>query len=254
MGLDNYIPIVSFVFLLCSFLMDKQDTMDWARAIERNSEALKGIVETLFAMLGLVADAVPVARLPHSVHRAVLRVLRPAESAVRRLVVIVARGLVVKLAPSRPMPAGPIGRGGGSRRASFQLFDPRKNFESLRRRTFARNPPRIHIFGSDPRVAALWAAPKPAVDPAPPPDGLVNAERLTRRLQALKLALEDLPRQARRLARWRVKRENMPNPKFKSPLRPGRPPGYRRKPVHEVDEVLAECHGLAFDAMKPDTS
>ncbi len=27
--------------------------MDWARAIERNSEALKGIVETLFAMLGL---------------------------------------------------------------------------------------------------------------------------------------------------------------------------------------------------------
>jgi hypothetical protein len=254
--LDNYIPIVPFVFLLCSYVMDKQDTMDWARAIERNSEALKGIVETLFAMLGLVADAVPAARLPHSVHRAVLCVLRPAESAVRRLVVIAARGLVVKLAPSRPMPAGPIGRGGGGRRASFQLFDPRKNFAALRqhRRRPARIAPRIHFFGSDPRVAALWPAPAPAPDPAPLPDGLVNAERLTRRLQALKLALEDLPRQARRLARWRVKRENMPNPKFKSPLRPGRPPGYRRKPVHEVDEVLAECHGLAFDAMKPDTS
>jgi hypothetical protein len=227
--------------------------MDWARAIERNSEALKGIVEVLFAMLGLAGDAT-VGRIPQSLHRAVLRVLRPAESAVRRLIVIAARGLVVKLAPSRPMPAGPIGRGGGGRRASFQLFDPRKNFAALRRRRFTRNPPRIHFFGSDPRVAALWPAPAPAPDPAPLPDGLVNAERLTRRLQALKLALEDLPRQARRLARWRVKRENMPNPKFKSPLRPGRPPGYRRKPVHEVDEVLAECHGLAFDAMKPDTS
>jgi hypothetical protein len=95
--------------------------MDWARAIERNSEALKGIVAALFAMLGL-AGAATVARLPHSVHRAVLRLLQPAESAVRRLVVIAARGLVVKLAPSRPMPSGPIEQGGRPR-PSFQLFD-----------------------------------------------------------------------------------------------------------------------------------
>ena len=39
-----------------------------------------------------------------------------------------------------------------------------------------------------------------------------------------------------------------------SPLRPGRPPGYRRKPIHEVDEVLIECDFLACEAMKPDTS
>jgi hypothetical protein len=228
--------------------------MDWARAIERNSEALKAIVETLFAMLGLDGTDV-VARIPQSLHRAVLRLLRPAESAVRRLVVIAARGLVVKLAPSRPMQARPIGKGGHSR-PSFQLFDPRKNFEALRqhRQTIARFAPRIHFFPYDPRVAALWPARPPAADPAPPPDGLVNAVRLTRRLQALKVALDDLPRQARRLARWRVRRENAQSPKFKSPLRPGHPPGYRRKPVHEVDEVLIECHGLACDAMKPDTS
>jgi hypothetical protein len=54
--------------------------MDWARAIERNSEALKGIVEALFAMLGLAGDAT-VARIPQPLHRAVLRVLQPAESA-----------------------------------------------------------------------------------------------------------------------------------------------------------------------------
>jgi hypothetical protein len=194
--------------------------MDWVKAIERNSEALNGIVAALFAMLEL-AGAATVSRIPQTLHRAVLRVLRPAESAVRRLVVIAARGLVVKAAPSRPMPAGPIGKGGGSRHPSFQLFDPRKNFESPHRRAFTRNPPRIHIFASDPRVAALWSAPQPMADPAPPPDGLVNTATA---------------------------------PKFKSPLRPGHPPGHRRKPVHEVDEVLIECHGLACDAMKPDTS
>ena len=227
--------------------------MDWARAIERNSEALNGIVAALFAMLGL-ADTEMVARIPHSIHRAVLRVLRPAESAVRRLVVIAARGLVVKLALSRPMPKGHMIRKGGTPRSSFQLFDRRKNFEALRRRRFTRMAPRIHFFGSDPRVAALWPARPPAAAPAPPPDGLVGAERLSRRLQALKFALDDLPRQARRLARWRVRREKAPSPKFKSPLRPGHPPGYRRKPVHEIDEILAECHGLACDALRPNTS
>jgi hypothetical protein len=143
--------------------------MDWARAIERNSEALKGIVEALFAMLGLAGDAT-VARIPQPLHRAVLRVLRPAESAMRRLVVIAARGLVVKLAPSRPMPKGPIIGKGGRSRPSFQLFDPRKSFAELRqhRRTATRNPPRIHFFGSDPRVATMWSAAPPLAAPAGP--------------------------------------------------------------------------------------
>jgi hypothetical protein len=229
--------------------------MDWDLAIKRNSEALKGIVEMLFAMLGLDGTDV-VTRLPRSVHSAVLRVLRPAESAVRRLIVIAARNVVVKLAPSRPVPAGHmIGKGGRSR-PSFQLFDSRKRFASLGpyRRGPMRNPPRIHFFGNDPRVMALWPAPRSVVDPPPPPDGLVNAERLSRRLQALKSALEDLPRQAKRLARWRQRREAAPSLKFLSPLRPGHPPGYRRKPIHEVDDVLIECDGLACDALRPDTS
>ncbi len=227
--------------------------MDWARAIERNSEALMGIVETLFAMLGLAGSATA-ARIPQPLHRAVLRVLHPAESALRRLIVIAARGLVVKLTPSRPMPAGPIIGKGGNSRFSFKLFDPRKSLAALREGTPPRMLPRIHVFGGNPRVAALWSSSRPAVVAAPSSDGLVSAEPLTRRLEALKLALNDLPRQARRLARWRLKRENIPSLKFKSPLRPGPPPGHRRKKVHEVDEVLAECHGLAWDALRPDTS
>jgi hypothetical protein len=230
--------------------------MDWARAIERNSEALKGIIEELFAMLGL-AGTDTVSRIPQPLHRAVLRVLRPAESAVRRLIVVAARGLVVKPSPSRPMPKGAIGKGGrkgGNLRPSFQLFDQRKNFARPFRRSAKRTVPRIHVFGSDDRLVTLWEARPRAAAPVPPPDGLMGAARLSRRLQALKLALEDLPRQARRLVRWRVRRENMQSPKFRSPLRPGPPPGHRRKPVHEVDEVLIECHGLACYAMEPDTS
>jgi hypothetical protein len=234
------------MFLFCSL---QGTAMDWNRAIKRNSEALVGIVAELFAMLGLVGEAA-ISRIPQPLRRAVLRVLRPAESAVRRLIVIAARGLVVKLAPSRPMPAGKvIGKGRGNSLPSFQLFDPRKNFNRSRRRKITRLIPRIHVFPYD--------SLRPAAPPAnalPPPDGLVDAQRLTRRLQALKSALDDLPRQAKRLARWRLRREKMPSPKFRSPLRPGRPPGHRKKPTHEVDEVLIECHGLAWDALKPDTS
>ena len=229
--------------------------MDWDLAIKRNSEALKGIIAALFAMLGL-ADDTTVGRIPKSLHSAVLLVLRPAESAVRRLIVIAARGLVVKVASSRPMPKGQIiGKGDGSRLPSFQFFDTRKYFPELcqRRVKYAKYPPRIHFFGPGSRVDDLWPSRPPKAAPAPP-DGLVNAKRLHRRLQALKSALEDLPHQAKRLARWRVRREAMPGLVFKSPLRPGPPPGRRKRQIHPIDEILANCHWLAWEAMKPDTS
>jgi hypothetical protein len=222
-------------------------------AIERNSEALRGILAALFAMLEQVGGATA-ARIPRPLHRGVLGVLRPAESAVRRLIVIAARGLAVKLAPSRPMPQGLIGRGRGNRLA-FRLFDPRKRFAPSRRGTGPRAIPRILIFGRDPRVVALWSSLAPgAASPPPPDDGCVNAHRLSLRLQAVKLALEDLPRQARRLVRLQARREKVPSLRLRSPMRPGRPPGHRRKPVREIDHVLAECHALAWDAMAPDTS
>jgi hypothetical protein len=228
--------------------------MDWDLAIKRNSEALKGIIAALFAMLGLVGEAAG-SRIPKPLHRAVLLVLRPAESAMRRLIIIAARGLVVKLAPSRPMPKGHMIGKGSTFRISFQLFDTRKDFPELRqhRIKYAKHPPRILFFGDDSRVDSLWPAPPPAVNPAPPTDGLVNAERLSQRLQALKSALEDLHGQARRMARWRMRRENAKAPKFRSPLRPGPPPGHRKRQIHPIDEILADCHWLAWDAMRTDT-
>lgn len=228
--------------------------MDWDLVIKRKSEALDAVVAGLFAMLELSGEAT-VSRLPRAVYFAVLRVLRPAESAVRRLIVIAARGLVVKVAPSRPMPKGhTITKGGGNRPPAFRLCDTRKGFPELRepRVKYAKHPPRILFFGPDSRIDDLWA--RPVAVPPPPSDGMVSAARLNRRLQALKAALDDLPRQAKRLARWRQRREAMPGPVFKSPLRPGPPPGRRKRHIHEIDDILADCHWLAWDAMRTDTS
>jgi hypothetical protein len=59
--------------------------MDWDASIERNRMVLVGIVSSLAAMLGLAGS------MPETVRTRVLRILRPAESAVRRLVFVMAR-------------------------------------------------------------------------------------------------------------------------------------------------------------------
>ncbi|MDP1702373.1 MAG: hypothetical protein Q8L53_15625, partial [Aestuariivirga sp.] len=147
-----------------------------------------------------------------------------------------------------------IGKGGGCSLPSFQLFDPQKRVKPVRAMKSPRIEPRIRFIEYDPRICALFPAPKPVVISPPPPDGLASAARLHRRLQALKSALEDLPRQAKRLVRLQQRRKASPWPKSTTPLRTGHPPGYRRKPIHEVEEVLIACDWLAWEAMKPDTS
>ncbi len=227
--------------------------MDWARAIAINQIALTRIVAALIAMVGLAAQGVA-ARLPRPLYRRALRVLRPAESAVRRLIVIAARGVLVKPFCVRPMPQGLALVGSGSGRASFQLFDSRKRFGSVRRPSTGPKPePRVFVFGDNP-IAPLF---QPREQPRPEPeidDGMVSAQRLGRRLAAIKMALENLGAQVKRLARWQARRDRTPSPKFRSPLRPGLPPGHRKEPRDEVDRVLRECHALAGDALKEDTS
>jgi len=188
--------------------------MDSAPTIERHRKPLLRIVATLFAMIGLV-DGESIERLSLPVYRKVLRLLRPAESAMRRLIVFAARGLTLK--PPRPGStprAKSTTRTCRKRSATFRLFDPRQRFGSAF--TDERIHPRIRLtpwperrirvidVGFDPRIP-LFRQPLPimqASTPPPAPDGTVNAKRLCRRLAAIKSALEDLPRQARRYARW----------------------------------------------------
>jgi hypothetical protein len=218
--------------------------MNWAQAIERNRDALKGILATIFLMLEQAGGAA-LTRMSRPLHRAVLSVLRPAESAVRRLIVVAARDLAVKPFPARPMPQVPFRRGEQRTRLAFQLFDPRPRLSLRRAGPASRAIPRIHVFGSDPRVAALWSAP-PADSAAPSTDdGRIDTRRLLLRLEAVKRALEDLPREARRLRRWQAKRTEALGAPLRSPLRPGRPPAFRKNPVCEADRVLTDCHELA---------
>jgi hypothetical protein len=230
--------------------------MDWDHAVKRNSEVLAGIVSDLFLMLGIVGEAT-VSRISWPAYRAVLRVLRPAESALRRLIVVAARGLVVTPAVSRPKSAAAVKPGKrGISRPSFQLFDPQTRIVLPRRRTSRRIVPRIHMFNADGEFITIGPPVRPAKAPArtKSADGLVNAARVIRRLEALEAALTDLPRQAKRLVRWRMREEKSETPSYKTPLRPGRPPGSRRRDVHLVDELLSECDWLAHRVAMADTS
>lgn len=222
--------------------------MDWPLAIDRNRDALRRIVAALFVMAGVAASA----SLPRNVYTAILLVLRPAESAVRRLIVIAARGLALKPRASRPLPAGlpAFPAAGALKTPAFCLFDPLKHF-SLD--DFDNNALPRFSFDSSAGPAFNTLTFSPSDEP-------VDATQLLSRLRALRHALNELPRQARRLARWQarrvlmLKRKGPFRPTRITPFRPGLPPGWRQRPIHAVDGVLRECHGLAIDAVNgPDT-
>ena len=135
-----------------------------------------------------------------------------------------------------------------TRSPAFRLFDPLKRF-GARGRHKSQWDPRI-VTSFDRGVPELSPEPKPVC-----PNDPVSADRLCRRLLSLKTALDDLPRQAQRLARWRARRKlSAGGGGRRSPLRPGLPPGHRQRSGHPVDTVLSQCHGLAIEALLPNTS
>jgi hypothetical protein len=233
--------------------------MNWTQVIARNRTALMAIVSAIIALIG-GREGGPIAR---HLRNAALALLRPAEAAARRLIVMSARGL--EMAP-RPRPVFPAGFGArgqyGAASASlprppaFRLFDRRKRFGRL---LLPLKPVGI------PRIRTFWGAPLPVarVTPAvaatrPDPAASVEATRLRLRTAALERALADLPRQARRLARWRARQLPGPGGRAGSPLRLGHPPGLSSGPglrdggVPAVDAVLRQCHALALDVLAGD--
>jgi hypothetical protein len=235
--------------------------MDWTLAISRNRDALLRMLAALFAMAGFTDGKAPDI-LPRHIYRKLLGFLRPAESAVRRLIIIAAHELIVKFAHcslhSSHAVAGRAQWWGAldklpPKLAHFQLFDPLKRFANPAYNPITGAPPRISVPGVfDP----IFSVPVTKT-----PDDLIPAMHLGKRLEALKRALENLPSQALRLARWRARRDmaHRQNTLLKvrrlSPLRPGSPPGARRRLALEVDGILRECHALALDRLaEPNTS
>lgn len=239
--------------------------MDLSLVIDRHHKQLTRIVGTLFAMIGLTTDE-PVERVSRPLYLAILRLLRPAESAVRRLIVAAAQSITLKSASPCSVAAkrtiASERKTSAPRPPAFQLFDPRQRFNTnyrLRRMPmpadFNRPQPRVRVLdvGFDPRIPFLRQALPPPL-PTPEPDETVSARQLCRRLFAIKAALDDLPRQAMRYARWQSRPAGKRRPQRTSALRTGRPPGHRKDPRHKVDEILNECDWLARHASQPDTS
>lgn len=227
--------------------------LDWQVVISSNRDRLLGVLAGLLAMAGLAGGT-----LPRHVRNAILAVLRPAEAAVRRLIFIAARGLVLKARPSRPIPVGlPAAAGQGADRLPvFGLIAPLKRFlpwDADEADEPSGPPPRISLPGVfDP----VFAAPLPAASA----DDEVSAASIRQRLAALQRALDALPHQARRLARWRARhcfalKVGGPfKPIRQSPFRPGLPPGYRKHQLHPVDAILGDCHYFALEAIAADTT
>ena len=283
---------------------DRQSVIDWDLVIERNVRLLGRVIASLFAMAGLDARGLgargqftffpqegsdddgfalaeksklsPALTLPRRVHRAVYRLLRAAEAAVRRLIVVVGRDMVAAepaLAPLQPnrgplvthipvrpglglacaAPAEVPSEPAAVRRLAFPLLDPLPD----------PTAPPFHIRTSGvPRISFPGWTPLFPVAPRhePSPDDPIDAGYLRRRLDALASALSDLPRQAMRLARWQARCEALRKARRLhriSPLRPGRAYGLRRpgspRPEHEVDDVLRDLHYFAWEARR-DTS
>ncbi len=221
--------------------------MDWNKVIEVNRAAISQIMNEIFALLELVL-AGKVSELPRALQIKVRRLLRPTEAAIRRLIVIMAADVKVNLPPTRAMPKGLIFSASKSGALRFKLFVARKQFPA---NTGAKDKggPRVHIFGAAPLIPSF-----------PPPATVVKRDasqvtaQLCRRFSTVKLALENLPREAKRLVRWRLRRSSMKNPKFVSPLRPGKPPGHQQHPSLPVDHILQMLHGLAFDVLRESPS
>jgi hypothetical protein len=232
--------------------------LDWTLAIKRNRDQLRQIVLALFALARMRVGG-SLFTLERDVFAAIMLVLRPAESAVRRLIVIAAHGVIHLTSPRLRGPEagetggspwsvpGIAGRRGDFSIKAFKLFDPLKSFDPE------------SIWDNDQPAYESWLGHSDStsgyqiIDTTP-----LDATHIGQRLNALMRALDNLPHQARRLIRWQQKRDALLKASRQtrmSPMRPGLPPGWRERKIHEIDEVLRECHGLANDRLNaPDSS
>jgi hypothetical protein len=246
---------------------------NWKRAVERYSDELSQIVGELIVMAGLQGVAF-VDTLPRRLYFRILSILRPAEYAARRIILIAACKLEwnIKVVEAKKdtKPAegtltsplvGSEGRvetsarseseGQGHRVPAFDLFDPAKDYGKF--------------FLTEAEYAALIKAREEArYLPVPyhSPDEPVNAISLSRRIRALADAMQNIDRYAIRLARWKAR--HMPNgtkagtvglkhTSLRSlsrcqPMRIGQPPGWKKHPETAIEEVVKDTHILALDA------
>ena len=235
--------------------------MNWDEIIERNRERLLLAIAPLLAVLGFVQRRRE--EVPRHFHSFLITLLRPAEAAVRRLIIIAARGIVVKLrlGASRAFPAGLAHQlkkalEEEDRFPAFPLIDPLKRFapsdfgwvqEWSQEWGKEQAVPRISVPG-------VFDPVFPEAIHVPNRDDPIDTASLLRRIRSLKEALDNLPRHAKRLARWKAKNELARQPgapsqaRPPSPFRPGAAPGKHIHEEREIDVILGDCHYFARKA------
>ena len=119
--------------------------MTWEETVESKREPLLTVVLGLIAAIGL-EEGVSIDRISKPLHRKVLRLLRTAESAVRRLIVAAARNIVVEPEPEHERPA--------SVKEKVSSTDTAK--ADVRSSTEAQAPPLVQPVR---RAQAPWTAP-----------------------------------------------------------------------------------------------
>jgi hypothetical protein len=279
---------------------------DWSAIVETNRAALLRVAALLFEMAGWTMEdghhPRPIrATLPRALYFAMLALLRPAEAAVRRLIIMAAREVVVTLGPMRarrPQKPAPLLYRRVDRSTAIRPFPLLDALIDVRHRpagqAIAAAMPRIRALGLAPAmVADLYRQParKPlrrftALERFDPSGAASHVDAfaavtLCKRLLAMKAALDDLPRQAIRFARWQARRDraldrqeddtgrpdhpgHLRRLRRFAALRHGHPPGYRprlRPPRsahdeerHHLNDLLADCHDLALRALAHDDS
>ncbi|MEM0898443.1 MAG: hypothetical protein AAGI92_00650 [Pseudomonadota bacterium] len=237
---------------------------DWTGAIDKQVRLIGRIIAFLFSAVDV--NEVEGIVIPRRVRDELFAILRPAESALRRLIFVMAMRLE---RPPQPIVSGVKSK--ATRRAGTKLANANKiNSNSFTVRTRPttqsfrlrdRRKDFGHLFYDEADEVAL-----PVVSGTEQIDNKpVIATNLVKRIVAIKNALDDLPREARRMRkllharqRWLVGDEKhttvsrrIPLP----PLRPGLPPGARLRPPkygqirrQETEAILEEADWLARQA------
>jgi len=223
--------------------------VDWTKAIARKHYELQSLIASLCVLMAITNAASSTARGRCIV--AMLHIVRPTESALRRLIVIVAARMhasgqsICVNQKTQTMIFLSERKSSGQmkeRIPAFCLFDKRKRFGRIDHgyasRARLRAQPRIWVAGiTNPnRPGSTRCRSHPSV----------SAQRVAQRIRAMARAIETLPAQTRRLMRVLENRSHRPpGPRRIGPLRPGLPPAWRRNARHPSDHTLADCALLA---------
>jgi hypothetical protein len=224
------------------------------RLAELNHRALQRILADLWIMSGFggIDRRTTILR---SVHRLVTRLLRPAEAAARRLILVLALRITVTLPPSRA--AAPKPDNTRPDRVQPPVDLPPDEWRSDGWRPFV-------LAESLSRLLNPNVQPRPFRGIAPARDTEIDGARLAHRIDALCHALDDIQAAAQRMARWQALRKRAQERGVfcaTHPLRPGPPLDLRgrarqRLKKHELFGILQYAHESAWWARNqpPDTS